>query len=511
MPIRDIDRRRFLKLASAAGIASTAGCIGGGGDGGGGNFAEAAAKLNLDQSWQQRRFERARNDWPMEARKQTPPRDAETWTNSQAFKSAVENDVWKPPEGWQDTAAGDVDSIQIINHGAVNMTYDPATLAAHELFEEQTGITVNPIEIGVSQANQREQQVLSSQKSSPHLMNVTGALLPSFIQQGWIEQTDALYPEGVWEPYIPALQSLVRWSLGPGEGTHTYGSVNIAEGMVGHLRPDLMEEQGLDPARFQGEWSWDLLEEAMKAFEDTGTYAFAYYAGTATYLSYSYRQMLYQQGGRMVQEDGTVKVDTPESIRVVQKMKEWRDKGWVPGDVISYGEGDIVDLYLAGDLAYTHGFTDMVARAVETYEPNTEYKPIVPPAANAGGSSTQATLIDPNSTSINPYADEGHKLAAMLYGDLKLSYPTQWWELTYEGNLSYIDSVYDDAAQGGALRWGDIFGTAVSNGVVELFPQMSSVFQRMSNPIQSAIQGEITPADAMGQVQTYIDNNINTS
>ena len=513
MAEHNTNRRKFLVASGATGLAATAGCVGfggGGGGGGDGNFEEAAAGLGLSENWEQRRFNV--DGWSMAARKKVPPRSASGWTNSESFKSAVQNEVWKPPEGWKDTAAGEVDSLQILNHGAVNMEFDPATLATHQLFEEMTGIKVDPIEIGVDQANQREQQVLSSKQSSPHAMNVTGALLPGFVGQGWIETTDALYPEGAWEPYIPALQSLVQWDIDTTrEGTHTYGYPNIAEGSVGHIRPDLMQQQGIDPNQFQGEWTWDLLESTMEAFKDTGVYGYAYYAGTPTYLSYSYRELLYQQGGRMVQDDGTVKVDTPASITVVRKMKEWRDKGWVPGDVISYGEGDIVDLFLSGQLAFTTGFTDFVAQALNKYKPNTEYKPVVPPAANTGPSPSQAALVDPNSTSINPFADTGHKLAAMLYGDLKLSYVSQWWELTYEGNLSYIDQVYDDAAQGGALRYGDVFGNAVQNGVAELFPRMNAVFQQMANPVQQAIQGSITPEKAMSQVQSFVDEEVNSS
>ena len=511
MSDHDTNRRKFLAATGATGLASVAGCLGFGGGGGGGGddgFSDAAAGLNLGESWEQRRFNV--DGWSMDARTQVPPRSAGTWTNSQSFQSAVQNEVWAPPDGWDDTAAGDVDSLQILNHGAVNMEFDPATLATHELFEEMTGISIDPIEIGVDQANQREQQFLSSEQSAPHAFNVTGALLPGFVGQGWIETTDALYPEGGFEPYIPALQSLVQWDIdSTREGTHTYGYPNIAEGSVGHIRPDLLQEQGIDPNQFQGEWTWDLLERTMETFADTGVFGYAYFAGNATYLSYSYRELLYQQGARMVQDDGTVKVDTDASITVVQKMKEWRDKGWVPGDVISYGEGDIVDLFLSGQLAFTTGFTDFVSQAVNQFEPNTQYRPVVPPAANTGPSPSQAALVDPNTTSINLFADTGHKLAAMLYGDLRLSYVSQWWELTYESNLSFIDQVYTDAGEGGALRFGDVFGNAVENGVAELFPRMNAVFQQMTNPVQQAIQGSIAPEEAMSQVQEFVDSEVN--
>ncbi|WP_284012930.1 ABC transporter substrate-binding protein [Halobaculum litoreum] len=528
-PDHTVDRRTLLKLAGLGVVTSTAGCAGGGtgnggngggggGGGGGGNgggggdsdFTTAVQELGLANDWEQRRIGAAA-DWPIEQRRDVPDRQNDTtWTNSGAFQSAVENDVWAPPDGWDDTAAGDVDTMQILNHGAANMEFDPATLAAHELFTEKTGIELDVIEIGVDQANTREQQFLSSEEPMPHAFNVDGILVPVFVEQGYLEVTDALYPEGSYDPYIPALRSLVEWDIGPiQQGTHTYGYPNIGEASMGHLRPDLVEEQGIDPERFQGEWSWDLLEELGEAFAGTGVNAFAYYAGTSTYLAYSFRELLFQQGGRMVQDDGTVVMNSPEAVRVIRKMKEWRDAGYVPSDVISYGEGDIVDLYASGQLAYTTAFSDFIPRLLQEYEAGSQYQVVVPPAANAGPAPTQAGLVAPNTTSINRFSDTGHKLAAMLYGDLKLSYYTQWLEFTYEGNISYMDRVYTDSAENDFVTFGDTIGDAIENGVLELFPQMASVFQQMLSPVQRAIQGSISPQAAMDQVQDFVDSEIN--
>ena len=493
-------------------VGSTAGCLGFGGDGDGDDedWNSAVQGLNLGENWRARRIGAA-DDWPIEQRRQVPDRQNDTtWTDSGAFQSAVENDVWTPPDGWEETAAGDVDSITILNHGAANMEFDPATLAAHELFEEQTGIDIEVIEIGVDQANTREQQFLSAEEPSPHAFNVDGILVPVFVQQGYLELTDGLYPQGSYEPYIPALQSLVRWDLDASrEGTHTYGYPNIGEASMGHLRPDLVEEQGIDPSRFDGEWTWDLLEELGEAFAGTDVNAFAYYAGTSTYLAYSFRELLFQQGGRMVQDDGRVVMNSPEAVRVIRKMKEWRDAGYVPSDVISYGEGDIVDLYASGQLAYTTAFSDFIPRLLQEYEPGSEYQVVVPPAANAGPAPTQAGLVAPNTTSINRFSPTGEKLAAMLYGDLKLSYYTQWLEFTYEGNISFMDQVYEDSAENDFVTFGDTIGEAIEAGQLELFPQMASVFQQMLSPVQRALQGEMTPQAAMDGVQEFVDDEIN--
>jgi multiple sugar transport system substrate-binding protein len=510
--ITNVDRRTILKVAGAGSLASLAGCTGGGGGGGGGEeFAAAAERLGLSENPVARRIDPA-GGWAISARQDTPSRsDDTTWTESGAFRSALEADVWRPPDGWDDTPAGDVESLQILNHGAANMEFDPATLAAHEYFTEVTGIEVDAIEIGVDQANTREQQFLSSGEGAPHAFNVDGILVPEFVQQGYLEVTDALYPEGGFDPYIPALRSLVEWDIDESmEGTHTYGYPNITEASMGHVRADLLEEQGIDPSRLEGEWSWDLLEEIGEAFADTDVFGFAYYAGTSTYLAYSFRELLFQQGGRMVRDDGTVVMNSEEAVRVVERMKEWRDAGYVPPDVISYGEGDIVDLFSAGRVAYTTAFSDFVPRLLQEYEAGSEYRVVVPPAADAGPSPSQAGLVAPNTTSVNRFSDTGHKLAALLYGDLKLSYLVQWWEFTYEGNMSFMNRVYADAGEADFVPFGEVLGQAIDNGVLELFPRMSSVFQRMLSPVQRVLQGNVEAQAAMDGVQEFVDEEINS-
>lgn len=495
-------RRTFLAAASASGLAGFGGLAGARQ---GGSYLEQARQIGFGENWRQRRIGAA-DDWPMDARTQTPDRDqASTWTESQSFQSAL--DVWEPPSGWQDTAAGDVDTLQILNHGAANMEFDPATLGTYELFEEKTGISIEPLEIGVDQADLQEQQILSARQGQPHVMNIDTPLIPVFVQQGYLEVTDPLYSaENAWEPYVSTLQDVVQWDIDTTrEGTHTYGFPNILEGSVGNLRTDLVEEQGIDPQRFQGEWSWDLLEEMMQAFEGTDVHGYAYYAGTPTYLFISFRQLLYQQGGSLVTDDGTVQFDTQPARTVLQKMYEWRDNGWVPGDVISYGEGDLVDLFLSDQLAYATAFGDFVPRALAQYEANDQYRVVLPPMANTGPNPQQQGLVAPNANGINPFADTGHKLAGLLFGDLRLSYVSQWWEYVYEGNMSYMEQVYDDAAEANVVQFADVIGSAVENGKVEVFPQMEAVWQRLADPFQQAIVGDMEPAQATQQAQQFVD------
>lgn len=506
------NRRKLLKLLGASSLASVAGCIGlpgsgGGGGGGDQSFLEAADQLSIGQNLRDRRLATAK-EWPIQKRKDVPKRDRDTsWKGFGSFQSAP----WSPPDGWKDTPAGEVDELGIINHGAANMEFDPATLATHELFEKKTGINLNVTEIGVDKANQKEQQIFRAKQDTPQLMNVDGSLVAQFVSRGYLTPVDVLYPkQNVWGLYSPSLQDMVQSDIDPTrDGTHAYGFPNINEMTLGHLRPDLLEQQGLDPQRYRGEWSWDLLEETMKAFKGTGTFAYAYFAGTPTYLSYSWQRLLFAQGGQMVQDDGTIRVDTPAAIRATTKMAEWYQKGWVPSGVTSYSEGDIVDLFMSGNLAYTSGFSGLIPTALGKYKKGKEYSVVLPPKATAGPKPAQKPLAGPNATSINTFSDTAHSLAALLYGDLRLSYTSQWWEYTYEGNAAYMDKVYDDATQYDFTPFAEVFGKASDNSVIELFPRMQDLFAQMSTPVQDAIQGRRTPKEAMKNVQSWVDKNLN--
>lgn len=319
---------------------------------------------------------------------------------------------------------------------------------------------------------------------------------------------DPLYPdESAWDSYIPAMRQIAEWDLdSTREGTHTYGFPNIMEGSLGHLRVDLVQQQGIDPARFQGEWTWDLLEETMEAFAGTDVFGFAYYAGTPAYLFHSFRPLLYQQGGRFVQDDGTVRVDTEEAKTALRKMYEWRDQGWVPQDVVAYGEEDIIDLFLSGQIAYAHGYGDFVPRALNQFTADEQYRPVVPAMATTGRSPIQASVVAPNITGINSFASTADKLVGLMYGDLRLSYASQWFEFTFEGNGSFMSQVYQDAAETGFVQYGDILGEAINGGVAELFPQMQAIFQNLLTPFQQAITGEISVDDATSQGQQFIDS-----
>lgn len=512
---KPLGRRELLEAAGVASVAAFAGCTGSTDDGsnnagndnnGGGqssDFMKQAKKIGFTKGWKKRRMT-SLDEWPLEKRKQIPPEskqaNADAWKNSGAIKSQP----WTPPEGWKETAAADVDKIQILNFGSLK--YDPATAATHAMFESQTGIELDPLEIVVDQAIPKETAFLQAGKSKPQMFSVVITdSLSSFVAGDHLQPLDPLMgDDAMWEPIQPVAKQTFNYN------NHLYAGPNILEGSLIHTRPDLLKEQGVDDATIKkimdGSWSWDDLETAMKAFEGTGTYAWAYRGSSRVYTMRDFMKMFYQAGGSFVNGDGKVKVNTKAGYTALEKMVEWRDKGWVPNEVVNYGQGDLADGFLSGQFAMVPVFGDLVPKALKKYKKGEQYRPtLTPKGGKDTPNPTRAGIASPAGVSVNTNASTGEKLAAMLYLDARFSHPSAWFEFAVEGNQSYVNKVYDEASQTDAAAFADIRGKQMELNKAEVFPQERAIKQQISQECQRAIAGDIEPKKALDNAQDFIN------
>jgi multiple sugar transport system substrate-binding protein len=508
----DIERRQLMKyaaLASTGAVGATAGCIGfggGGNNGSGGSgsdaFESAAKKIGFGKNWKQRRLA-SLSEWTLEERQSTPPANKDTdvraWKNSKSVKSAP----WNPPEGWKDTAAANVDSLQILNFG--EMKYDPGTVATNALFEDRTGIKLKPLEIVVDQAIPKETAFLKAGRSKPQMFSVViDNSLSSFVAGDYLTQLDPLMPKDeMWDPYIPLTKS-VKYK------NHLYAGPLYNEGSLVHVRPDLLKEQGVPDdsvtSILDGTWTWNDLEAAMKAFKGTGKFAWAYRGASRTYTLRDFAKMFYQAGGQFY-KDGKVKVNTKAGYIALGKMVEWRRKGYVPEGVVNYGQGNLADGFLSGQFAMVPVYGDLIPKALKQYKKDKEYQPTVSPK---GGKSvpkpTRAAIATPNGVAININASTEAKLASMLYLDACLSESSQWWQFAVEGNGSFTKDAYNTGAKTGAVPFPKIRLKQMREiNRVEVFPQSRPIKQHISQQVRKAIAYDISPKKALDNAQDYIN------
>ncbi|WP_157837742.1 ABC transporter substrate-binding protein [Haloferax sp. ATB1] len=514
-------RRKLLQSLGVGSVAALGGCLGGSNSGGnastqsGGDdtaqsqsdsgFAAQAENIDFENNWEQRRSTTL-DEWPLESRQDIPGSDSmgepESWKETAAVKDAP----WQPPEGWEDTPAGDVETIQILNHGALE--YDPATAFAYALFEERTGINIEVLPLPVDQAVPKKNAVFSSGQSNPHgLMVRSVGSFPSFVQNGYLEETPVYPAEEMWDMYIPSMRKSFSFD---GEAYLTPG---ILQGSLVHTRPDMMREQGVDEetvsAIVDGSYSWDDLETVMEAFEGSDKFAWAYRGGSRNYTFRDWTMMYYEAGGSFVDESGYVSVNDEAGIAALSKMVEWKENGWVPSGVSSFSQGDLADRFMSGQLAMVPVSGDLIPSAVEKFGQGGNYAPTTPPE---GGSEmpnpTKAGMASPNGMSINAQSDVGHKLAMALYQDCRLSFENMWMEAVVEGNQTYNPTVFEQATETDSMRYPEVRKQAMEVVKVEVFPQMQSIAQTVSEQLQMAISGGKSAENALNAAQETIDTTL---
>ncbi|WP_312912263.1 ABC transporter substrate-binding protein [Natronosalvus caseinilyticus] len=496
----------------AAGITSLAGCLSNitGGNGGGSvseddEFQSELEKLNLAENWRERRLT-SFDEWPEDVRSQFPDPDQGGVVDAWASSEAVQQGPWSPPDNWEDTIASDVDQLEIINFGGLGG--DPATAATYAAFERETGIEIVPQEIAATQALTKQQTFLSQGSNEPAIFQVTTPTSYStFIQAGYLEPIDELMPEDeMWEPYPDYIQEAFTSDIGPDEGDHLYGAPGIRWNTFMHIRKDLLEEQGIDPQRVQGEYTWEDVDMVAQEFQDTDIEGYAYWGNQWNYVIKNHKEMIYQQGANLVQDDGTVRVDTDESARALERMVHLKEEGLVSDAVTSYNEGTLNDLLVNGDLAMHSSMGSQVSRVINAgLEPGEEYIVALHPKASEGPDPQQNGLGHLNNVSINRYADPAKKVAAALYMDCRFSYESQWWEYTYEANDSYMNPVYEDAAELGSVPFNDIRMEAANNIDNDYFPASKEILEAHADELKAAIGGDKSVDDALSASQENID------
>jgi multiple sugar transport system substrate-binding protein len=518
VPDWNFDRRSVLKLTGTASIAALAGCGGDGDDteteGGNGNgngngtgtgtsagddFESQLSQMGWGENPDRRMSDL--EEWPADQRPvpDNPEESVDEWLNS----GAISNSPYEVVPGWDDTDATEVDSIQILNFGALE--FDPATLATYALFEDRYGIEVEPLAIPVDQAIPREAAFLSSGEQEPVAFGtVLSDTLSTFVANDYLQPLDAMWPDdSMWEPYQPLMQQSFTFS------GNTWVGPNTLEGSVIHVRPDLLRDQGIDESVItdmeNGEYSWDDIETVMEAFEGTDVFGWAYRGASRVYTYRDWAKMFYQAGGDIVSDDGTVTFNSEAGVFALQKMVDYLDQGWVPDSVVNFTQGNLADGFLSDQFAMVPVFGDLVPQAISELDDDQYFPTVSPMGWSDAPNPTRAGIASPNGVSINRNAPTEKKLAATLFLDARLSYTNAWYEYTYEGNQSYVQRVYDDAQESGDAAFSEVRGEALSLNKVEIFPQSRALKQRVSQELQRTIAGEKDPQTALDDAQDFTD------
>jgi multiple sugar transport system substrate-binding protein len=419
------------------------------------------------------------------------------WNSPMPINERISGTAYILPEGWKEATAG-VRQIKVSNFGALQ--HDPATVANAKRFSELTGIQVDvlgwaepPIvakTISIFSAHSDAVDVLCYDHPTTYMQMVGG---------GWLHPIDAIWNDpNVWKYYAGPLKE----GLTAPDG-HIYGSIGQTKTMMLYYRPSVVPK----PPE-----TWQELREIAKKVTTPAMWGYVFSAGGEMDIIYNFRDMVYSQGGRIVDtKRQRLVVNSPEGRNAWKLLADMVlvDKS-APPSVLEYDWMSASNMFGVGKTAMVMSHTvDANRFKVPANAPAIQGDWAVAPPPKWDASepdSHKASYFDIDGYMINRFIDDKHKAAAMLFLDFMRSYEAAYRELIDEGNEASVLTVYDSpAAQ--KVPVPEERKAAMSNAVLETFPPAGrALTDIMMEYFANVVTGKMQPMPALEELQKQLDD-----
>lgn len=469
-----LSRRRILRLTTAAGATSVAGCLGSFGSGSGNQGGSSGPAGTV-------------GEWSLDI------------DSPKSVKKRITGEKWTPPE-YEKSEVGT--SIERMNLGS--MKNDPATKWFADKFTEQVGIETTPVTVPSANAVSKMRTLLSSGSENPVLMQISQEFFMDFVAESWLEPVDELWNDEAHGLFPPYYKDQLTTGIDPSlDGKHTYVGVALSEAHWFNHSPKVLTELGFKPD-FLKESTWaDVREVCEEASSHSGNYfGFAWWGKGNRYPIYPWLLMTWSRGGKFVQDDGTVVVNSKEAVAALEWQRKLIDDGLVP-NVMQYGEGGLADLFLSGKLTGYVGKPGMMQLAYEEWgEDTNKYDVALPPKA-AGND--RVSYMNTDFLAINRAAPPEKKRAAMVYMDGSRSAIASAQEYDKEGNYPANSAAWDTKLLSNA-RHGEKARQNAKIAKVELWPKQIQTYDALIGQLQKVWLQQKSAQAALDDSQKEIDN-----
>jgi ABC-type glycerol-3-phosphate transport system substrate-binding protein len=240
-------------------------------------------------------------------------------------------------------------------------------------------------------------------------------------------------------------------------------------------------------------------------------WGFVFPAGGEMDIVYPLRDMIYSQGGRMVDlKKQRIVIDTPEGKNAWKMLSDMvlTDKS-ASTSVLEYSWMGASDMFAMGKAAMVMTHTVDANRFQDPKTaPNIQNDwGVAPPPKwdKTKPDEYHASYFDIDGYMINKFINDKQKAAAMLFLDFMRSYEASYRELIVEGNEAAVLSVYDnpDAKK---IPVPEARKAAMSRAVLETFPPAGrSLTDIIKEFFANVITKKMEPMDALEKCQKTLD------
>ena len=394
------------------------------------------------------------------------------------------------PDNWK-TLVGDTTKISHFNYGALN--YDPATVRNGDIFQDLTGIEVDHIVVSFDDMSQKISTALLSKSPTPDMFQIERHYV-KLAKAGLLVNVDDLWTDELWSHYAD-------WVKGDLDvDGHYYAVPQLGQQWGFYYRPSLVS----NPPTTKDE----LIEIAQELTNDK-MYGYGFAAGDSFSAYESFLSILYMMDGRLLQEDGSLNVQTPEAEESLQFLVDLVYKYKVaPPSAAELKESELGDMFSGGNIAMMGQWDYHFKRArnpeLSSVADDVEFT--VPPSWDK--ETKGYSLADYEILAISKYSKNIG--ACKLFLDYMRSEQAHTNEFLLEGNNTLVKEVYDRAASATELdpQYLQAHKELANRSVRENFPEMDKIVDDLGAQIQAAVGGSKTPKEALAAAQAAINKTL---
>lgn len=313
-------------------------------------------------------------------------------------------------------------------------------------------------------------------RTLPNLVILDNTDLPSIAATGMLSSLDSLD--------VGDMAASVK-AMGQYEGS-LYGVAPGVNGLALFYNSDLLEEAGIEPPT-----NWDELRAAATALTGDGRFGIAFSANNNEEGTFQFLPFFWAAGAELDE------LDSAAAISAVELWKDFVDSGTASSSVVSWGQGDVQDQFIAGNAAMMVNGSWSVGEATKG---GVNFG-VVPVPGPAGSSAAGISPMGGEVWTV-PVSDEAHEQAARDVLECLLNAENQsaWAELnTYVPSSTSVAAAFGEThpdmapfiAQVGTSR-----GRTAELG--EAYPRVS---EALWTALQSALTGQASAADALAVAQ----------
>jgi multiple sugar transport system substrate-binding protein len=256
----------------------------------------------------------------------------------------------------------------------------------------------------------------------------------------------------------------------------------------------------------------DQVDHAPKTWQEVydlaaKTNGIAYQGAAYEGLTVDFLELAFAAGGKILSDDGkSAEIDSPENLKALEFMVDGIKSGAAPKAVTTYMEEPARRAFEAGRVTFLRNWPYVYATANRAKATKGNFEVVPFPEFEGAG---KAGILGGANLVISTYSKNPG--AALKFIDYMTSKDRQAEDIVKFSDASPLVAVYDDPAVQKAQPFSAELKTAVEQSqarpVSPVYPQIS---QAIYKNVNEALSGKTSPADALKQAQTEIDQALQT-